>query len=159
MKGMSLPVSNKKGFTLVELVVVIAILSILAAIAIPAVIGIINSANYSQMMSDASAMDQACKTYYMGVKSGMITNDNYTPIHSSDVIPAKTLSNAAKARMARNCTVAGALEYNDLYSMMGKLEDFAYDKEGNIKVYDENDSNLTKLSDGSETFDVLNYAN
>ena len=64
---------SKKGFTLVELVVVIAILAILAAIAIPAVIGIINSASKSAGASDASTMNNACKTVYSGVKSGSIT--------------------------------------------------------------------------------------
>lgn len=160
MKEMKLLKQNKRGFTLVELVVVIAILAVLAAIAIPGIIGIINSATNSQMMSEASSMDQACKTYYSGVKSGAITSEKFTPQHCNDVIPNRGVSNKAKATMAKNCTVAGALEYNDLMSVMGKLEDYAYDKEGNIKVYDENDSDLTQLkSDGSDTFADLNYAN
>lgn len=67
---------SKKGFTLVELVVVIAILAILAAIAIPAVIGIINSATQSSGESDASTLNNGCKTVYSGVKSGTITTSD-----------------------------------------------------------------------------------
>lgn len=35
---------NKKGFTLVEIIVVLVILAILAAIAVPSVIGYVNEA-------------------------------------------------------------------------------------------------------------------
>ena len=160
MKEIKLLKENKRGFTLVELVVVIAILAVLAAIAIPGIVGIINSATNAQMMSEASSMDQACKTYYTGIKSGAITSEMFIPEHCNDIIPPKSTSKKAKATMARNCSVAGALEYNDLMSLMGRLEDYAYDKEGNIRVYDENDSNLTQLKpDGSDTFNDLNYAN
>ena len=67
---------SKKGFTLVELVVVIAILGILAAIAIPAVIGIISSANESQAKSDASSVNTACKNMYAEIVAGTINDSN-----------------------------------------------------------------------------------
>ncbi|MEE1219623.1 MAG: prepilin-type N-terminal cleavage/methylation domain-containing protein [Ruminococcus sp.] len=53
--------NNKKGFTLVELVVVIAILAILAAIAIPVVTSVINSASKSTAASNASTIELAIK--------------------------------------------------------------------------------------------------
>jgi len=43
---------NKKGFTLIELIVVIAIIAILAAILIPALLNYINAANRSKAQSD-----------------------------------------------------------------------------------------------------------
>lgn len=54
-------IQNKKGFTLVELVVVIAILAILAAIAIPVVTSVINSASKSSAASNASTIELAIK--------------------------------------------------------------------------------------------------
>ena len=49
--------NSKKGFTLVELVIVIAILAILAAIAIPVVNSIINTASRNGALSDAQTIE------------------------------------------------------------------------------------------------------
>lgn len=152
---------HKSGFTLVELIVVIAILAVLAGIAIPAVITIINSASDSQIDTNASIMDQACKTYYTGVKSGAINRETFTPRKSSDEIPNRFVSTSKKNSCARNCTVAGALEYNGIYDdLINGLGDYGYDANGNIKpLGDPPDEDLTPLAeDGSDTFDTLNYA-
>lgn len=53
--------NSKKGFTLVELVVVIAILAILAAIAIPVVNSIINTASRNGALSNADTIELAIK--------------------------------------------------------------------------------------------------
>ena len=53
--------NSKKGFTLVELVVVIAILAILAAIAIPVVNSIINTASKNGAISNAETIELAVK--------------------------------------------------------------------------------------------------
>ena len=52
---------KKKGFTLVELVIVIAILAILAAIAIPVITTTINSSKMSVMESDAATLNMLVK--------------------------------------------------------------------------------------------------
>ncbi len=52
---------NKKGFTLVELVIVIAILAILAAIAIPVIRSTVRSAKLSAMESDCSTINMLVK--------------------------------------------------------------------------------------------------
>jgi prepilin-type N-terminal cleavage/methylation domain-containing protein len=51
-------VKSKRGFTLVELVVVIAVLAILAAIAIPVVSRIINTAVLNTAKSDARTLEE-----------------------------------------------------------------------------------------------------
>lgn len=48
--------SNKKGFTLVEIIVVLVILAILAAIAVPAVLGYIDDAKESKYISEARSI-------------------------------------------------------------------------------------------------------
>lgn len=114
---------SKKGFTLVELVVVIAILAILAAIAIPAVIGIINSATKSAGDSDASTLNNACKTVYAGVKSGTITQKSKDNAGKScSWAAAEGASNSKRLEAAKKVTIANvqayngtSLAYDDLY--------------------------------------------
>lgn len=62
--------SNKKGFTLVELVIVIAVLAILAAIAIPTVTNIINTANTNVDASNAQTIELALKSSYAEATAG-----------------------------------------------------------------------------------------
>ena len=52
---------NKKGFTLIELIVVIAILGILAAVLVPAIGNYVARANESNCASEASAALQAAQ--------------------------------------------------------------------------------------------------
>lgn len=62
--------NSKKGFTLVELVVVIAILAILAAIAIPVVSNTINSSKVSGAASDAQTIELALKEADAQIEAG-----------------------------------------------------------------------------------------
>lgn len=55
---------NKKGFTLIELIVVIAILAILALIAIPRLTGFKDDAQTSADMASAATIYKAASSYY-----------------------------------------------------------------------------------------------
>lgn len=54
--------NSKRGFTLVELIVVLVILAILAALLIPALTGYINKARKSQVVAETRALTQAVQT-------------------------------------------------------------------------------------------------
>lgn len=54
--------TNKKGFTLVELVMVVALIAILAAIAVPTVTNVIDTANKNVDASNATTVELALKT-------------------------------------------------------------------------------------------------
>jgi prepilin-type N-terminal cleavage/methylation domain-containing protein len=55
---------NKKGFTLIELVVVVAILGILAALAIPRFTGIRDTAAKNATLADGRTIYSAMEVYY-----------------------------------------------------------------------------------------------
>ncbi|MGN1456345.1 MAG: prepilin-type N-terminal cleavage/methylation domain-containing protein [Acutalibacteraceae bacterium] len=106
---------NKKGFTLVELVVVIAILAILAAVAVPAVISLINEASKSSGETNASAANEACNSFYTLIKTGKITNQSKYP-DGNDITVAAAPGSSEKDRTtaAKNATVADALKYSGI---------------------------------------------
>lgn len=54
--------NKKKGFTLVELIVVLVILAILAALLIPALVGYIDKAKEKQVVSDTRSSVMAAQT-------------------------------------------------------------------------------------------------
>lgn len=62
---------NKKGFSLVELIVVIAIMAILAAIIIPTVTNKIKDANNGSANTTASTIANDIKTEAIGIISGV----------------------------------------------------------------------------------------
>lgn len=49
-------INNRKGFTLVEIIVVLVILAILAAIAVPSVLGYVNEAKKERYITEARAI-------------------------------------------------------------------------------------------------------
>lgn len=89
--------NSKKGFTLVELVVVIAILAILAAIAIPVVASTIKSSQVSSSQSNAQTIELAIKEAQAAIASGdnsVFANAATGTIKVSEVASAKKISTA-----------------------------------------------------------------
>ena len=82
--------SNKKGFTLVELIVVIAIMAILAAVLVPTVTSKIRDANESAANSSASAVANNVQSEIISIKSGLASNDNkYVVADASGAVTIK----------------------------------------------------------------------
>lgn len=98
--------NSKKGFTLVELVVVIAILAILAAIAIPVVTSIINTASRNSAKTDAQSIELAIKEAQADFTAK--NADTYSKIKGgtaptvADVAKAKSIESAFESKTIDN---------------------------------------------------------
>ena len=68
---------NKKGFTLVELLVVIAIIGILAVVAVPALFKSIEKAKVAELEADISAIRSAVLSNYSDVSKSVLNNGMY----------------------------------------------------------------------------------
>lgn len=126
---------SRKGFTLVELVVVIAILGVLAAVAIPAVVGIISNAGKSKEAGNAHELEKACKNYYTMVGAGLINSGDHG--HSTQTgLPPEKGTTAQRIAAARAATVINACEYAGLTNLkdeiVGGSDAYVYDTEGDI---------------------------
>lgn len=95
--------SNKKGFTLVEIIVVLVILAILAAIAVPAVLGYVNDAKESKYISEARAIYIVVQTEEakFRAENGLNTKSTIT-YGDAEAVTAPTESNAGAGTMKKS---------------------------------------------------------
>lgn len=70
---------NKKGFTLIELIVVIAILAILSAILIPAITGYITKATDAKNKAN-------CRSFYAQVSMAVMLGNDPEPASSATAV-------------------------------------------------------------------------
>lgn len=82
--------SNKKGFTLVEIIVVLVILAILAAIAVPSVIGYVDEAKESRYIQEARSIYVVIQTEE--AKAVALGETNYTSLYDAAGAPTSDFS-------------------------------------------------------------------
>ena len=100
---------NKKGFTLVELVVVIAILGILAGIAIPRFMDATASARGSKIVADMRTVDSAIMMYYAKVgtaptMTNLTTNGAYLASEPKPATGNAIVTNNSGSQVTHNIT-------------------------------------------------------
>ena len=81
---------SKRGFTLVELIVVLVILAILAALLIPALTGYIDKARKSQVVAETRALTQAAVQTEMSTIYGLNNSFQRKKIGKPLTIASKT---------------------------------------------------------------------
>ena len=91
--------SNKKGFTLVELVVVIAIIGVLAAILVPSMMGYVKKSRLKTANGNA-------KTAYNGVSEYIADLETEGLLSTADATKAKS---AAESELATNGSTSGVV--------------------------------------------------
>ena len=106
--------NNKKGFTIVELVIVIAVIGILAAVLIPTFSGVIDKANESNALSEASnslkvvLAELAEDGKVLGDATFLYVKDDsvvYTIEYKNNQLGAVTKSESGKFNLEKNMTV------------------------------------------------------
>ena len=96
--------SNKKGFTLVELVVVIAIIGVLAAILVPSMMGYVKKSRLKTANGNA-------KTAYNGVSEYIADLETQGNLKSADSTGAKA---AAESELATNGESGKGVVWNNV---------------------------------------------
>ena len=103
---------NKKGFTLVELIVVLVILAILAALLVPALTGYIDKANKEKVVSECRMVVMAAQTTaseYYGLNKGLDNATNQgtaiTQIDKLAEVPTTTTNGTTKSNWHYTITV------------------------------------------------------
>ena len=90
MSKILIKVQNKKGFTLVELIVVIAILGILAALIVPTVTGYITEAKKSTIAANEQMLAAATQLYITDTElKGTTINESFLKAITPSLLQSK----------------------------------------------------------------------
>lgn len=100
--------NNKKGFTLIEMIVVIAIIGVLAAILVPSLSGYVTDAKTAKGTANA-------RTFYTAAQAAV------TSLSTTTTVPAKTYSSSdsdevATALKSKISDLLGATSYGKISS-------------------------------------------
>lgn len=122
---------NKKGFTLVELIVVLVILAILAALLVPALTGYIDKARDESIIAETRSAVVAAQT---------IVSEDYG--QGVDVTATAYVTNDLKDEIKALAEVSGTISKIDIYTeasdddasiVVGKIKSLTYVAEGGKK--------------------------
>ena len=136
---------EKKGFTLVELIVVLVILAILAALLIPALAGYIDKANNQKVIATTRQVVMAAQTEgseaYAKASNGKLTETTLDKDHPG-AAPAPEVGkicNLAEVSVGKNSVTAITITY----SAEGHVTEVKVDQSGKTCTYTESTGTYT----------------
>ena len=127
--------NKKKGFTLVELIVVLVILAILAALLIPALTGYIDIAKEKDIIAETRQTVMAAQTL---VDEAYAKED----IKSNNITVGDATATINKADIAKLAEVTGTIGTVTVES--GKVKKLEYTKNGKKCTYENNEYTVEK---------------
>lgn len=123
---------NKKGFTLVELIVVLVILAILAALLIPALTGYIDKAKQKDIIAETRSAVMAAQT---------LVDEEYANVDvGSDDVQLGT-GKVTVANIQDLAEIKGDIDEDSFEVKNGKITHLEYSKSGKTCTYE--DGNYT----------------
>jgi prepilin-type N-terminal cleavage/methylation domain-containing protein len=157
---------NRRGFTLIELIVVVAILGILAAVLVPVVGDQITNAKSKASASDAQAAYMAAQLY----QTSALASGSNQLADSTDYVATTpgTLDNAtniADSTKVTNTIIQAMLKSQYFTNMVSSgsfcLDEVDVDSNGNIayvKIYDSNTPYVDSNSKGAQYGSTISTA-
>lgn len=121
MKEKLKALKNKKGFTLIELIVVIAVIGILVLLAAPKFLGYTQDAEKAAMQADAKVLSNAALVYN-------VEHDNTWPTTAD---PAKTYTFSGGKTVTGKLLDETKLK-STVKSIQGDFTKYVIDEEGNV---------------------------
>lgn len=137
--------NNKKGFTLVELIVVLVILAILAALLIPALTGYIDKAKEKSITAETRQVVMAAQTLVDEEYGALSVADAATAITIEANATAGTSSDkqVTTAEIAKLAEVGEKNIVSGTVGTDGKVTEIVYSKGGMTCTYSSKDNTYT----------------